>query len=256
MVDRDPRLRAVDEVRRQRTREIVTDILTHGLLPASLQREQGTKPLISITDNVSHICGALVVPSEQDVEIERGKGLYTATLKLNDITYKKFISADTQVTATERLLTSALYTDNASNLSTVFPVLAERRGEKENPTRKVFEERVNNSVLVVIPLSKIKPEDYSTKEAYSEILLNPVMPHTILMPEAFQEDLACVTDKSTDKVHIKMVGSLRKQIRGFNGSITFPDYEGALREILKEIREPLFIHGVRLPTREDIEKGR
>jgi len=50
-------------------------------------------------------------------------------------------------------------------------------------------------------------------------------------------------------------GNINRRL--FHGDIlTIPDYETEIKKILQEQNKPLWIHGVRLPTQEDLDRKR
>lgn len=265
VIDSDPQVSHVEEVRKQRARNIVRSVLTKGLLSTNSQQREGIDSVKSYISQEDHISGRLIIPLTASfadahvASVHKTESRETLTVEVNGFKHEEWLSQGSHREVGERLLQNVLYGDNdfASPLYAVLPVLAERKeGTTLHVANERLEDRVLNSVLVVVPSNQIKLEDYANNGAPDVQLVHSVKAGTILIPEGLKEDLGESVKEFGGQ--IRFVDNVKKTI--FNhptgNEITVPDYEGALRSLLEETNEPLYVHGVRLPTIEDVTSGR
>ncbi len=204
-------------------RQLIDTIMTEGLHSSASLKQRGREYLGSIDrKTLPFIFGRILLPPD--------RYKHGATL--------------------QRALEHALYTSDNS----VLPVITERPGEstvdrqliKSTPTeRDKISRRATGSFLVVCNASPnddmTRTEDETTLDKFSYIL----------MPQEVLDDYN--VDTITGKgVRVKSVGTVeRSLLRG--DRVKVPDYEGALKDVIKELDTPVWIHGVRLPVEEDLQ---
>lgn len=150
----------------------------------------------------------------------------------------------------------ALYTGDDSCL----PVVTERPGESSvdrhlvkstRQEREKISDRVCSSFLVVC-----KSEPNNLPEAYSltrtEDQTTPENFSYLVFPEQILKDYE--PNKITDKgIKVKSVSKTVDRSLLMGDRIKMPDYEGAVKEISRELNSPIWIHAVRLPSSADIK---
>lgn len=247
-------------------REIFTSIAEHGLLP-SRKTIENMKPLTSedhlSSERTSVVSGTLIFSDKQNIETEKsktytnnvdGNPIYQDKLRLSylgdNITIYLPIGQDN---INKGILDISLYNDDSS----VFPVVCEREYERKYETAeqspRVLEERVQNSMLVVAEMDKIDSYTHKSNEIYLENLSPDKM--VVLVPQYFFKEANSIFEpKGITVVSIPLVEEeIYKERKQNRVKVKLPDYETTLREIMKNSNSPLFIHGVRLPTTEDIK---
>ncbi|MFC1625978.1 hypothetical protein ACFL1Q_02980 [Patescibacteria group bacterium] len=139
----------------------------------------------------------------------------------------------------------------------VLPVVAERQGEG---LRSIFdliainkqetEEKLACSMLVVY--FGLRSKYYVLKE---EELLTPEEMQFILLPKKMAENFQ---PGELSRLNKKFrIVKKEKEVTYYNRKkIMIPNYEDAILELLDKKRCPFWIHGVRLPTQNDIDTGR
>ncbi len=252
-----------NSLRKQESIRIVNSILTKGLLSTEAQKSSGDSPFRSAlnldSSDLGWVFGCWVMPPSQEVR-EEGRGTTNATYYAEVAgTSRRF---NVQIGDGEKLargvVEDALYGDFSKY--SVLPVIAERAFEHIEETRRFIpkeelENRFAHSLLVVIPLSDLEDEiDVSHDELkFGQVgLKSSVLPSkfsAILMGEQVGAEFA--QGSHAAGIPVKAVGSVSREMR--ERQFMVPDYESEIMKMLKEMDAPLFIHGVRLPTRQDME---
>lgn len=142
----------------------------------------------------------------------------------------------------------------------ILPVMMERdfdrlglgKVELSDDEKSAIGRRMQSSFLVVYPINTRK---MAGPETMSEAELQPDLIKYVIFPEDVYKQYKGVTKREIGP-H-KIVGNVVKNIYRTGiyakpDSLTVPDYEKALEEIANEITQPVWVHGVRLPTEEDI----
>lgn len=183
-------------------------------------------------------------------------------------------------------LDEALYQRGVS----VLPVMAERPGvrhnsdpvnlaysfhdvpwageEEEERVRQVLESRISSSFLVVV--NETMEELYrksrrflfsSAKERFEELenigrlkesRISPDRFSYLVFPEEVFDEYKG-KEEFLNEFKIKVIKSkIKRDLFQRKMKLTIPDYESALLEILEERKEPIWVHGVRLPNKEDV----
>jgi hypothetical protein len=159
-------------------------------------------------------------------------------------------------------LTSALTRDKFS----VLPVIAERSEVPHSFTkdsrRTILEERFQNSLLVVVPISSLTDRHLNKRNLlHHEVPVFDNIPPdafgTIIVPESLHAEM----HGQLEKAEVPFVTVKNRKEIIFRKLCTVPDYRGALKKVLADGAEQLddtpgaqdiFIHGVRLPTTADM----
>lgn len=238
---------------------IISSILKDGL-KSSAQLEKEGKSFFGSVDHVPNnfISSRLVFPQN---------------------TYKDF--SDSPVT-----FYGALYERGVS----VLPVMAERPGvrhksdpvnlaysfhdvpwageEEKERVKQVLESRISSSFLVVV--NETMKELYgksknfifsSAKERFEKLEYIGRLKESTIFPDRFSylifpQDVwdGYRSQSNIDEcLKIKLVRSgVKRKLFNRKLSLMLPDYESALVEILEERKEPIWVHGVRLPNEEDM----
>lgn len=255
MVDGDPNVNKISEIRRSHARAIVRSILTHGLLAYDAQVKIGIKSLTSM-DHRPHVNGLFVFPASYP--FQRGP---VHEMDVNGYMHKaSVLKGGDNATIAKHLLQQSLYGDGSPRglVYALYHVLVERENENYSHwTKPIVDERLQNNVVFALPARQIPLADYVTEGLYADVRIqNPVKPSIVLAPEMLRDDLGDLLE-GFDGI-VKYIDA--RETRPFAGRMKdyshVPDYESALRELANELGEPIFFHGVRLPTEEDVVSGR
>lgn len=261
----------VEEKRKQKSLRVIGSIQERGLLSVKDQVTDGQKPFMSkdviLANPRPVVYGRLVIPfddrfpfklQQEDRRIVFDDSL-TGVIELDEhIRIEEKIPLKYNGNVPEYLLRDALYADGRTHgYFAVLPVIAERQREQlpENLPVSQLEDRFAHSALVVTPVHRLERTqivDEGQSQGGMEVL-SPVVPHTlekILLPELLGKELQLGLQKTG--IPVELVKSTKKKVVG--KEMLVPDYESALRQMLEVTGEPLFLHGVRLPTNEDIKK--
>lgn len=237
----------IEDVKYRQT-EILNRVVSRGLLSAQDQRREGYEPFHSKTSTGVVVCGCLIQPVS----------LWEAACRV--------VSGKT----TGDQVKEALYRDSWS----VFSVIAERRDQDCYKVLKApdeqLEERFSRSALAIIPVTPevnltITEENYfvdpqgKKRVVGSKYGLESPVPvdliDTLLVPAILGEELAA----ELPPTQISLVQVDQREERLFwkhEGRILrVPDYETGIRQQLARHKKPLFIHGIRLPTDDDISSS-
>lgn len=260
--DRDPR--SVSEIRRGSARQTVRNILTQGILPDQEQRAGGGKTLRSNATDPSLVHGLFVYPSSQDFVEDTATGLKIATV--NGYQHHEIIP-DGQSNQYEYLLNMSLYGIGRfpADPYALYHVLVEREDmELTDLTRRVIEDRTQNSIVVATPAGNIPSENFVPQAIvrekgiirHSDVRVRGRVPVSIVfIPEALSGDFGDILEGFRGEVVLVPNKQLPALQRRYPQDLLVPDYKTALLAAVEE-SGPLFIHGVRLPTNEDIVEGR
>jgi hypothetical protein len=170
----------------------------------------------------------------------------------------KSVGSDAEIN--KRILERALYEGNVSAL----PVIAERANDKV-PTaqyldRSVIEDRLANSLVVVVP-EGLLPSHVINPDSLEVLCKGKIEPETmafVLVPTKFFHEAVGYFEKEQSGVRVISVPDIETVLfEGTQNSKTcrMPNYAGFLNELAEVSLEPLFVHGVRLPTLEDVKAG-
>lgn len=263
MKNGEPKENQLGEIRKEHARKIVRSVLTEGVMSAEAQVARGNKPLRSM-DNFPFLCGHFAFPPGyvfEKLPLTASPSEQTVTANINGYIYTEAVPAEESIDS--YLLEKALYGEERGSKSlsyAILPILVERNNENyQYWTKAVTEERMQNSIVVVVPVSQIHQADHILPKYPSDIRLNPTVtltPTAVLIPEGLRSDLEDVVAK--DGRNIQFIGNITRPILRpvVDQNLTIPDYMGGLQALLAPINEPVFIHGIRLPTVEDVASGR
>lgn len=258
---------SVDAIRKQKSLQIINSLLTDGLVPQFQQKRQGDELFVSGTGSIHEgaVYGNIVVPQsvlDSHISIFDRRDPRTKIISIPGFLDHYEYQRDENESLAEVLVQSALYgAEGGPDFGpySVLPVIAEREHEyvgkaKELPVEQV-EDRFAQSVLIVAPLVAMSQEEFEPSNLKDVRFRGIIMPDkfSIVLPKDTKQELEGGIKGTNDA--IRTVGYIKKE-NPYGRSYVVPDYESATREMLEETGEPLFLHGVRLPTNEDVEMGR
>lgn len=214
---------------------IISNILRDGLIPGAILRENGEDYLESDDQNS---CGTVdgrylspVIRRNKSFEpyYIRGIGLrlalYGGTFSILPVISER--RDETPLVFSDRVKAMAAFSERTS--ASFLIVCAD---ENEPKVRKFFLERRRS-----VPLS-----------AFSFLVFPQTIweSYLVISPEA----KACpIPIKTTVDVIKRNFGLIPKAME-----VEVLDYETPLQEIMNEVRKPIWVHGVRLPIEEDLER--
>lgn len=223
--------------------EIIDDILQHGLKAGVTLRLQGKRYLRSVDKSA----GGLTA------------GSYVEGVTLGPPTHPHYQKVQEGFSGeTHRIL----YMDGFS----VLPVLAERFLDDSTTSISTLAKRIYSSFLVVCRVEDdddiwLRVTSTALPGNAENMLLVPSNKFSYaVFPEAIWNEY-CQNGQETEKIKtpVRLVANSIERRLGFipyRFSQTFlqvPDYEQALLDILDEVKHPIWIHGVRLPTLDDLQ---
>jgi len=273
---------------RLRSAEIVASIADKGLLTAEERQKAGVKEFrSSITFEESRsrgLEGAMVARFGQKgikvVNLNRDPQELFSRLKngddlKNDHPYyvrvsvpgdKRYINMDwaekddvNGQEFTDKLIYRGLYGNNS-----VFTILAEREWHSEwsehsltrdEPT-EILEDRFRNSLLVVVRTDSVDNWVLPDTNVIAKKRIESAKFLEVVIPKDLSDDIARLFEEKGVKV--TRVGYKDVVIFKDNSAnppervLEVPDYEGRVLELVQRSDVPLYLHGVRLPTKEDI----
>ena len=215
--------------------EIINDVISNGLKPSVILKNEG-KPYLPSFD---------------------GKPM-------------PFVSGVTFSPQTDYLDKDAFLKDLRGELyfgpNSILPVIAERRNypywgwvdykwSDYDVLDSIVSQRTKSSFLVVCDL-----DDFETIFVMGKVLPNKFL--YLVFPKNIISEFNQITNEgASTSVLTKIVDQeIEADMFGHFGLqkiIKVPDYEGAILEILEERAKPIWVHGVRLPTEEDlVQKGK
>lgn len=258
----------IESSRDKRRREILTSIAENGLLPARKVAEKinpSTSEDSLDSERTTLVSGTLVFSENQQLQIEKTMIPNFIYEKPADQIRLKMSYAEKNITiylpigendVDNGIIDVALYNGDSS----VFPVVCERGYERKYETAEqsqaVLEDRVQNSILIVTEMDNIKSFSNKSNEVYLPELAPDKM--TVLVPSGIFEEAKNIFGSRS--IPVISVPFIEKQIyKGRRQNeiptsvrVKLPDFEKKVREMTAESKSPLFIHGVRLPTEEDV----
>jgi len=260
------KLRDINAIRRQQSLLIINGIVTYGLQSAESQVGQGKHPFMSgdllpDTESLleSSVDGRIVIPFDYPQE-----GMSFARYSGKDLTVTIPIGESLQIYelvplwhAThlpDYLLDDALYANHSKREEmAIFPVLAERQSEAETSFTEQ-QDRMQHSILIATPVAQFSGATNGQMNGVCGInrAIVPLELGTILMPEKIQKEIGRGIIKTATP--ISLVGNISRTVAA-GGEFSLPDYETSIKALLEATREPLFLHGVRLPTNRDVARG-
>ena len=247
----------VDSVRINLHEQILSSVFTKGLISQS--KLNGISNFSSADKWVNNaVHGVLVFdPKKVGVEEKASELGYPKFIISNGINspIEKTIHVDPVKFTTDELLTEALYKNDFSML----PTIAERSWDPD-PDPKDIEDRLQNMVMVGTYLYKVQPHKDTSPEVSLEHRVEKIKP----------EDIAYVVcTESTYKTTVKTLNQvfpdhnirvmsvkdidLEVEIGGVRVKKIPNFFETLKYRVLKDSKYPLYFHGVRLPTNEDIK---
>lgn len=155
-------------------------------------------------------------------------------------------------------------------LTSVFPVMFERPREPVPETHNlpddILADRAKNTLLVVAtdpsleniihetrvkfynPATGTIEERGEVQESKTDSPLSTSLLSHFLLPDELHQELLL------DDPRVRTVGYITHEVVGSPGrSLVVPDYEAELRQIMAATGTPVYIHGVRLPTVDDMQ---
>lgn len=140
--------------------------------------------------------------------------------------------------------------------NSILPVISERPSEDTllydrqllNPQDlELLTRRVHSSFLVVCFQNRIEDVEHIPPNVFA----------CVVFPRKIWEECSwLIASNQERKVPVKLVDKTVRRMLGHHHYIEVPDYENAVLKILRAFKEPIFVHGVRLPTEEDLERLR
>lgn len=211
--------------------EIITNILATGILARSDLLQRGASQI-----------------SSSDVEPrDRAYGWYLVPAERLKPTSNGSLVHDSYFIPRE-IFTQALYGGVYGDADGILPVVCERSGEPpiEIFSLEPFLRRGTSSFLVVC-----EPENRNISRFYmgTRELVTPSSFKYLVFPENTLQQIPEVNTsipiKTTSRLLTRIIGLKQLQV---------PDYEEPLNAIVDELGYPIWVHGVRLPTEEDLAK--
>lgn len=260
----------IESRRDEKRREILTSIAEKGLLPArevAATMNPATSEDSLAAEATNMVSGTLVFSEKQNLQIEKASSVadYVDGKPVEQIRLKMAYTGKnitmylpkSEQNIDNGIIDIALYYSDSS----VFPVVCERGYERKYETAEqlptVLEERVQNSILIVAEMSEVP--SFSSKG--NEVYLQKLTPDKfkVLIPQSFFEKTKGIFESRG--ISVVSVPLVEKQVykgryqEGVIGGVKvdLPDFETQLRKMTSNSQSPLFIHGVRLPTKEDME---
>lgn len=260
-----------DKLVSERRDKIFQSLAINGLVSEYAQIASGNRPLASaeifngeLNDTPSRGISVVIVGGEKT------KGIYSTTTEpipgymRRDVhysigNYESYFPQERDETVEDTCIRYGLYDGNAS----VFPVIIERNYEEMNDSYskpiKTLNDRMQNSILIVCRSSELTIRSMGAIDwelvAESPVLTDKFL--VILTPHRFKNQLRKHFPRS--KLPIFGVGNRKAMLFpnesnsiSDNIQVTVPDYEKQIRKLIRKNKSPLLIHGVRLPTHEDI----
>jgi hypothetical protein len=240
--------------------QILKSIAQNGLLPENKSVESGASPQLTSGDTPSnqnlsrYLYGALVYnDNNPNIRIEgdevafyhpniRGKTIRTTLTQINP---------SAELSIEEQVINHALY----EGLSAVFPVLGERQREglesKIDKDPMEFQRRLQSSIVCITNTSLVG--DRIIVQGSEALIKQGIPPEQIicvLAPESIFEEVNKAF-RSDGKTIVIPVPLIKHRFSHFD--LEVPNYESRIIQLRAVSPSPLFIHGVRLPTLEDVE---
>lgn len=215
---------------------IIKSVFTRGLLPGSELERENSNNFISSSDKKlkSEVCGRLIFPpaiSEQGVERYRG-GVKTGLYMHADCVFPVLL---------ERKEDTRLAEFASLSLHGQIPAIT-------NEELQRYTERASSSFLVIAKPFSVTGAPYSS---------DPVAPDTfiaLIFPQAVWEEYSANPDNTLPATQVKVTANtLQRVVWPVPDFLSVPDYETPIEEISQTLHRTVWIHGVRLPTAEDLK---
>ncbi|MDO8620727.1 MAG: hypothetical protein Q7R31_00360 [Candidatus Levybacteria bacterium] len=253
-----PKINATAEVAAQRA-EIINSILKDGLKSAGRLRRESSLYFgsgdLSPKDFISF---RLIFPPHLH------ENLQAFSNNLEDALYLRNISV--LPVMTERPSYRLKEPDPIDQL----PAWSQEEVDK-NGAKEILEARISSSFLIVINETMdelMKKSSHflftSRKERFEglETIGKPkehIVPSDrfsyLIFPQTVWANYQNQKIQTDRNIRTRLVAqSIKRKLLTRTLSLSVPDYESALLEILNERKEPIWIHGVRLPTEDDIKR--
>lgn len=253
----------IDALRKQKSKQIVDGILKHGILSGRDLVRLRKKAFMSSDEwQNTEIYGRLVVPlGPKYVKDHLNEEVIISTsITDENLQIKEDLPSMHTSEIGEYLLKDAVYGLNGRRTDdlhpeqfAILPVLIEREGECIVPSIELRGDRVKHSILIATPVKEIDEQVVLQTEGNVSVPGPiPICSYSrIFLPQEIVGELQA--DIQSAGVQVNAVEDTKGII--WRKNMIVPDYEGAIRKLLKK-QDPLFLHGVRLPTNEDVEMGR
>lgn len=146
--------------------------------------------------------------------------------------------------------------------NSILPVVAERPSEGSEDRSSMsysssgkleLQNRLLASIMVAYHVgTDSSPDGTHVTRPENELTADQIA--YLFIPEQIFTEFFADPSHTTDKP-IKIVrGTVKRSIRG-GESIEVPDYEQAIKDTIEGTGQPLWVHGVRLPTQQDLDLG-
>jgi hypothetical protein len=152
----------------------------------------------------------------------------------------------------DRLLYHALYTSACS----MFPTLNERMHmvrRSDQDRKHVVEERLHQTMVIVVPATKLEIRRFYPNAEVRNTIPSSYFSY-VLIPESLtspQRDIENLGFQVITVPNLSLSFTEKTGCFEANEEYVLPNYEETLLQLLSSSDQPLFIHGVRLPTEED-----
>lgn len=261
MTERLPKVDSSSIVAEKR-RAIINSILTKGLKSSRLLTKQN-EPYFGSGDYEPRdfVSFRLIIPPTLHADPK------IFSVNLENVLYLRGISV-LPVMTERKVIRDPLF---ASLGDLYVPTITQEKIVK-NGTKHALEKRIASSFLIVIcdtidNLTKKGGHFFHTSEEEKLMHLEyrgrpkeeEIPPNRfsyLLFPKAIWEQYKngqIELSSSGNGAKIKVVKrTIERKLFERKITLTVPDYEGSLLEILRDHKEPIWVHGVRLPTKEDL----
>lgn len=251
----------IEEAQKSIRTEIITSVAANGILSEKKLHESDVSPLASADAKTPesfsrYIYGALIISQNHEgVIVEEKKfGNHEVSYPFKNIKGKNKI-AKVEVRG-EDLESALMYEALFGHNKSVMPVLAERLRDNQGPTSEyltddVIQDRLENSMLVVTPIQKTAPMHIGELEVHCVDQIEAGKITAALVPEKLYREAKELFQEFSPDILVISVPSDTKRMFKNRRVIEAPDYEGVISKLRDNSKQPLFVHGVRLPTMED-----
>ena len=234
---RPPERKSQLDLKTARTK-IVSDIFENGLIPSAVLEQSENEYLMSTDDRANKgIYGRVFKPRSEF----RDKAHFM--IGIHFLLYLSYnsIMAVVPERSGEGINDAHLHRFRQRNKA--------RRQDKEK-----FEDRLSSSMLVVYQAKEGEGgEAAGITRDQDETKAKDII--CVLIPKEIMDDIEPETIEKAG-IDVRVVSKKIKRSLYHGDKLKMPDYEGEIIKLLEEENESFWIHGVRLPTQEDIDKRR
>lgn len=248
------------DIQKEARLRIIQSLLQNGLLSVTEQRKWGFRALSSadgISDRLMnqyvHL-GVLFNSSHTHLIIPQANTAKKVILNENHMHVW-----DTQLKETNQVFTSmvvkrVLYGDDFS----VLPVIVERESQdtlfmQRNLSPRVIEDRLANSLVLVVTTEDLTIAGVNRGSARVLSHIPPDYFKAALIPETLSELIPYLENSGVKVSAVPFVHPVFPSDSVFrNNDYQVPDYETAVVQEIIDSPIPLLVHGIRLPTLEDV----